>query len=265
MALFSWFLLSISYCLRGRQELKRREEMGGIVMSELVTNCPRCKANSITFRVLSAFVTDASGGKPEYEAFCKCRNCLRSTVFVLRAKSSNIAFHIDHANLHMVEGALNQHLHVVKYVSQKDQIGAGAPEHIPANIEKIYLEGAHCLAIGCYNAAGTMFRLCLDLITESLLPEENENGLNEKKRRDLGLRLPWLFDNNKLPSMLRGLSLCVKDDGNDAAHRGTLEAVDAEDLHDFTVQILETLYTSPKRIELASERREKRRGKSGAE
>jgi hypothetical protein len=104
-----------------------------------------------------------------------------------------------------------------------------------------------------------MFRLCLDLSTRALLPEANEAGLNNTIRRNLGHRLPWLFDNGRLPEALRDLSSCLKDDGNDGAHEGTLSEADAEDLSEFAFIMLERIYTEPKRIEIAKFRRQERR------
>lgn len=115
------------------------------------------------------------------------------------------------------------------------------------------------MSIGCYNAAGTMFRLCIDLATRAKLPEGDVEGLNAKTRRDLGLRLPWLLDKGLLPQDLRELSTCIKEDGNDGAHQGTLGEDDAEDILDFSYELLERLYTEPKRIEIAKERRLARR------
>ncbi len=89
------------------------------------------------------------------------------------------------------------------------------PDHLPKNIESVFREGATCIAVGCYNAAGTMFRLCVDLATKSMLPAEDTPGLNARTRRDLGLRLPWLFENGRLPESLKDLSSCIKEDGND--------------------------------------------------
>ena len=115
------------------------------------------------------------------------------------------------------------------------------------------------MAVNCFNAAGTMYRLCLDLATRDLLPVENADGLNSKIRFSLGLRLQWLFNNGKLPSGLQDLSSCVKEDGNDGAHEGTLTKPDADDLQDFTIALLERIYTEPRRIEAAKERRDARR------
>lgn len=115
------------------------------------------------------------------------------------------------------------------------------------------------MTVECWNAAGTMFRTCVDLATRPLLPTEETAGLSHRTRRDLGLRLPWLFDNAKLPNDLRDISACIREDGNDGAHQGTLVKEDAEDLLDFTVALLERLFTEPRRLEIAKERRAERR------
>ena len=104
-----------------------------------------------------------------------------------------------------------------------------------------------------------MFRLCVDLATKSMLPAEDAPGLNAKTRRDLGLRLPWLFESGRLPEALRYLSSCIKEDGNDGAHAGSLSEADAADLLDFSIALLERIYTEPERLRLAKERRDARR------
>jgi hypothetical protein len=106
-----------------------------------------------------------------------------------------------------------------------------------------------------------MFRLCVDKATRAMLPKEDLHGLNAKIRRNLGLRLPWLLDNHVLPEALRDLSTCIKDDGNDGAHDGSLSKEDAEDVLDFTFALLERLYTEPARLRTANERRIARREK----
>jgi len=172
----------------------------------------------------------------------------------------------DHDHVHKVgilslKGSVNNYLDVEDFVSIKDEVTAVPPEHIPKDIGDVFKEGATCLAVGCYNAAGTMFRLCIDLATRSMLPIGEADELNAKVRRDLGLRLPWLFAKGLLPGTLKELSSCIKEDGNDGAHAGTLKQPDAVDLLDFTVELLERIYTEPERLRLAQERRDSRRGK----
>jgi hypothetical protein len=161
--------------------------------------------------------------------------------------------------LHAMHGVVNDYVTVESHVSLKDIAAVTPPEHLPEDVLATFKEGAKCLSVDCFNAAGTMFRLCIDKVTRSILPEGEIEGLNAKVRRDLGLRLPWLFDHKFLPDGLRDLSHCIKEDGNDGAHQGTLQRVDAEDLLDFTVAVLERVYTEPRKIQLAKERREVRR------
>ena len=80
-----------------------------------------------------------------------------------------------------------------------------------------------------------------------------------RERRDLGLRLQWLFDNGSLPENLRELAKCIREDANEGAHRGTLTKDDSEDVQDFTIKLLERLVTEPKELELAQKRRDERR------
>lgn len=154
--------------------------------------------------------------------------------------------------------AINKLMDVETFINIGDVNSVEPPEHIPKDIEAIFIEGAKCKAIGCNNAAGTMFRLCVDLATAALLPANSEEP-SYKIRRDLGLRLPWLFANNRLPQDLHDLSTCIKDDGNDAAHRGNLSEAETEDLLDFTTVLLERLYTEPERIKIAQARRDSRK------
>ena len=115
------------------------------------------------------------------------------------------------------------------------------------------------MAVKCFNAAATMFRLCIDLATRARLPAADENGLTPHIRRTLGLRLKWLFDHGRLDVGLQELSACIKEDGNDGAHQGTLGEKDAEDIQDFTTALLERLFTEPQRLILAKQRRDDRR------
>jgi hypothetical protein len=230
-------------------------------MSELVADCPRCNAENMTFDLLNQVLV---GVQFEWqhlmETFCICRNCGRPTIFVVSQKEPKFEG-IAKGGLESLTCSANQVVNILRYVGLQDQSGENPPEYLPPNIEEIFNEGASCLAIGCNNAAVTMFRLCLDLATQALLPETGE-GLSNRVKRSLGLRLQWLFDNNILPEGLRELSTCIKDDGNDGAHKGILEQHDAADILDFTYILLERLFTEPQRIKLAAERRASRRQKA---
>jgi Domain of unknown function (DUF4145) len=227
-------------------------------MAELVANCPRCGAQSITFDVtaLNFLRKDVHSGDKFYEAFGVCRQCFKGTTFVIYGEE------LEEPIERLTGRTLNQHVQVHGFINIKDQATVAPPEHVPPDIANVFREAATCLRVECWNAAGTMFRLCVDLATRPMLPNEDVEGLNAKTKRDLGLRLPWLFANNKLPASLRDLSKGIREDGNDGAHQGTLTKEDAEDLLDFTVALLERIYTEPKKLELAEQRREQRRASS---
>ena len=229
-------------------------------MAELVADCPRCGATKITFDLLSSHsLGEKYSWQSWYDAFCVCRNCDRTTVFVLSQIDIKHGDYIREDGLKNLDGSLNNYFKVEGFVTLKDFVRRKPPEHVPPEIEAAFQEGATCMAVECFNAGATMFRLCIDHSTRSLLPEQDTAGLNRQIRRSLGLRLKWLFDNNRLPEALRELSVCVKEDGNDGAHAGTLTKEEAEDLVDFTCILLERLYTEPERLRLAQQRRDARR------
>jgi hypothetical protein len=229
-------------------------------MAELVANCPRCGTERITFDVTAVqLVGMRYNWQHWYEAFGICRNCSRSTIFLISEVPSHHEIDLFRKTSPLkVSGSLNNYFEVDGFIGLKDRARFVPPQYVPENIANVFREGATCLAVECWNAAGTMFRMCVDLATEPMLPEEAP-GLSPKIRRDLGLRLPWLFENGILPDDLRELSTCIREDGNDAAHRGSLTKQDAEDLLDLTPALLQRLFTEPKRLEIARERREKRR------
>ena len=227
-------------------------------MSELIANCPRCHSQKMTFDLENQVpVSMEYNWQIWLEVFCICRNCQKPTIFLVAQKNLADTKYIEEG-LSKLSCSANQVVEVKRHIGIQDNSADEPPEYLPENIERVFEEGAACMAIGCHNAAATMFRLCLDMATQSLLPEDGE-GLNNRIRRSLGLRLIWLFEQGVLPNTLQELSTCIKDDGNDGAHEGILGEEDAADILDFTYILLERLFTEPKRLEVASERRAARR------
>jgi hypothetical protein len=228
-------------------------------VAELVANCPRCKSKQITFDLRADIHTATRyGWQFIWEAFCVCRHCSRATTFVLLQDKAEAKESVR-SGLAKLAGSINRFVRVDGYISLKDEAAAEPPEHLPDDIRAAFIEGAKCQAIGCFNAAATMYRLCVDMASRALLPQGTVAGLSDHVRRTLKPRLDWLFANALLPRTLEDLSHCIREDGNDGAHAGTLSLQDAEDLYDFTFQLLERLYTEPKKLELAKLRRDARR------
>ena len=125
-------------------------------MAELVANCPRCGANSITHDVTAFNFLEKDGysGEEHYEVFGICRRCSQGTIFVVSGKLDQQA---------MKQEALNQYVRVQGFINLKDQATVAPPEYVPPNIAKVFREAATFMGVECWNAAGTMFRLCVDL------------------------------------------------------------------------------------------------------
>lgn len=231
-------------------------------MSELVADCPRCGVKHITFDVAGAVQIEDMQLLHQFEAQCGCRRCKKSTVFVLQVVGFEAQRYLRDNGIVHTHGSIDDFVKVVEYVSVRDMNTVPPPSDVPVAIAKVFAEGTTCLSVGCYNAAATMFRLCIDLATKSMLPSDDVDGLNNRVRRNLGFRLPWLFKHGHIPTALEELSSCVKEDGNDGAHEGTLAKPDAEDIMDFTRMLLERLYTEPAKLARANARREERRAAS---
>lgn len=231
-------------------------------MAEFVADCPRCGSQAVTFDVLGDSIANTRRHFPIFEALSTCRHCGQSSIaqFTLQAGTTSARFSKPGA-LTALPGSVLTAFNLHNFVSAKDAEGMPAPEHLPPEVEQCFREGAACYAIGCHNAAAAMFRLCLDMATKGLLPMEDgaSGGPNRDQRKKLANRLAWLFEVGKLPPGLEDLADCVREDGNDGAHDGTLTPEDAADLIDFTTALLERVYTEPARLELAKARRIERR------
>ena len=231
-------------------------------MPLIVANCPRCGANRITFDVLAGVPYRAStlhGERQFFEIFCCCRECDRTTIFVINQKGRSTTSNA--MNIMSVDGSLNKRCNIMKFINYSDISIENPPEHLPENIKNVFNEAARSYAIECWNAAGCMFRTSVDLATKDLL-QKNNCEPDQHTRRSLARRIYWLFENGFLSNDLLELSSCIKEDGNDAAHTATLRKEDAEDLLDFTFALLERIYTIPMNVEIAEERRKNRRMKA---
>ena len=233
-------------------------------MAEFVTDCPRCRANMITFDVQSSVhLHEQHGWLNWFEAFCKCRNCHRTTTFVLEQTRIEWGDEAKHVRLpEAFAFSLNPFFKAKRFISIVDKDRAAAPDHTPKPVAAAFDEATACLSVQAWNGAAAMFRLSIDLATKPLLPEEPTVGLNRRTRRDLAPRLTWLIANGIIPRELADLSDSIREDGNDGAHDGNLTKADAEDLLDFAVALYERLFTEPERLKLAKARRETRRAKA---
>lgn len=230
-------------------------------MPMLVSNCPRCRSDKMTFDVLSY---NDLGTRYDwqrwYELFSICRHCHTSTVFVVSQNTGgDIRAFVKPSVVMDIKSSLNDLFRIERFISLRDKSNYPPPDFIPDDVKTIFVEGTVCLSLECWNAAGAMFRQCLDLATKSMLPAEDIDGVTKNERRNISPRLVWLFSRNVLQKDLESLASCIKEVGNDGVHDGNLQREDAFDLMDFTVALLERTFTEPARIAQAEARRLERK------
>lgn len=242
-------------------------------MATVVFDCPACSASNSTFDLLSHHCIKSVF---TWFLFSVCRACNNSVVINAQI-TEDLGYEItgnqfldeedykqiyDFANKRLLlkEFHINNIFGELSYspiLPNTDQ----PPEYLPKEVESIFKEAAKCLSIGCFNAAGAMFRLCLDSVTKKIVEQNEELNPTSNDKKSIHNRLVWIFMNNILPSSLEDLSRCIKDNGNDAAHDGSLTREDAEDLLDFSYILLERVYTEPYRIAAAIQKRSERRNR----
>jgi Domain of unknown function (DUF4145) len=138
---------------------------------------PRCRLPAlwatITFDVTAqVYHGSQHSWQNWYEVFAVCRRCHRPTIFLVARRDllTNDPFYKPNG-LVDYEAGLNGFFKVDRYISLRDNVSHQPPDHLPDHIADAFKEGAACYSIACYNAAATMFRLCIDLATRPFLPD----------------------------------------------------------------------------------------------
>lgn len=190
-----------------------------------------------------------------YELLLQCRSCYKSTIWQVTNRFGN------HEVLEVLKSneAVNQFLNVLGVVRPSGS-AVDAPPHVPPELKLIFDEGAECISIGAWNAASAMFRKILDQVSKDRMNGAPNPPTDKRTRFNLKPRLEWLFANGLLPRDVEALADCIREDANDAVHNAPLGKDDALDIQDFTVELLEALYTLPGRLREAEARRTARRG-----
>ncbi|MDR0274110.1 MAG: DUF4145 domain-containing protein [Burkholderiaceae bacterium] len=127
-----------------------------------------------------------------------------------------------------------------------------APRHLPDDVEVLFLEGARG-AKQTPHSACIAFRSSLEAALKKLDTEISG-------RVSLKDRIDRLAAKHLLPPAIQDWAHHIRDMGNDAAHAdglGTKEEVKAlaQELEGFTRYVLLYLFTLPREIELARQRR----------
>lgn len=222
-------------------------------MAMITLDCARCGAKRMTHDIQACSVYRDE--LYQYEYFCQCRICNKSAVWKVGATYE----HAPPDRLISEKGAVDELIGDASLV--RPRVAAlQAPEHTPPELKLMFDEGANCIGINAWNASSAMFRKILDQISKEKM-DAAPGGPPADRRTQFNLkpRLKWLFDNGHLPQALAPLADAIREDANDGVHNAPIGEVEALDIQDFTVEVLETLYTLPGRLREAEARRAQRR------
>lgn len=213
----------------------------------LVSTCPYCQTEKVSFNIAGASDT----GNKIY-IFTICNKCKKPSVFLINYKGKGLFFSesiIDQKDQTNIENFFT----VKKIIRPPENILYFCPKHIPAPIKEKFDEAAQCHANDCIVASSIMLRLCLETVIKDLLKT------NEEQERKLFDGIKTLSEKNIISKKIYNFAEEIRSDGNYAAHKGEMSLENLEDLFDFTIALLEDVYTQPKKLELSRERRAQRK------
>jgi len=182
------------------------------------------------------------------ELACRCHECSRTTVFVLEAIKG-----AEH-DLPKLQFETNENPTKLGYRERRafpPSSGLPTPSDTPEPAASFFGQGAIAMTHDLFDAAGAMFRKCLESVTRSeallgLIPEADRAAFQESW---LKARITKLKEIQAIPPALGDLVDVIKDEGDDAVHDNTLYDKDsAHALQQFTSVFLEQTFTIPAQI-----------------
>lgn len=202
-------------------------------MASIVTDCPHCPATRAAFTVEYSKQEPLRGG-PRFNVFARCPACgngLGASVY-----SDDYLNPVEYQG-NLVEGRNDGFLVEYAYPSRQK---LSSPENVPERVDRSFLEGVQSLRDGRFNAAGVMFRRCLDI---------GLNSFEEAGRGNLKQRIDALAAAGKITAELQTLAHRVRIAGNEAAHDDDDFTQDqATQLHEFTSLFLTYVFTLPAKV-----------------
>ncbi|CAI3956558.1 unnamed protein product [Commensalibacter communis] len=216
----------------------------------LVSTCPHCQSSKVTLNVRGAHQSFSDPNN--IYIFAICKHCYEPTIFLIHDTPHTASLTPDQIIAHD-HTSLEDFYTIEKIIRLPENILYQCPEHVPDSIKAKFNEAAKCHAYDCFCASAAMLRLCLDTVTRDLLTEEAD------KKKSLYNRINTLFNTRIFSERLHVFAEQIRLDGNTALHEGLINTNDLEDLFDFTIFLLEDLYTYRKRMNLIIEKQAQRK------
>jgi hypothetical protein len=193
-------------------------------MIDVALDCPHCGSSKVGFRGSNFLVREGNG--TTYILLLQCGHCRYGVV----AEYQSIGF-IEWIR---TSGA-NGFPRLIRVWPEAP--APNVPKYLPDNIRGFYLQGLDSLRRGGYDAAGTMFRKCLDVGLKRIHPEG---------RGTLQKRIDALPSDLGITPAMKEWAHEIRDLGNDAAHEEEpFSESEAKALHAFAEMFLTYAFTLP--------------------
>jgi hypothetical protein len=196
-------------------------------MASIALNCPHCFTQKAAFSG-NACLPSPPGQQNDYIVFLQCPVCGGGVIVKVRQPVPS--------ELHAwLQGAKQGNVLILEQWPTATE--AKAPEHVPQNIQRFYIQGMDNLSRENWDAAGTMFRKALDTSLKHLDP--SGKGVLQKRIDNLPTAL------GVTPAM-KEWAHEIRELGNDAAHEeDPFTGDEAKTLQAFTELFLTYTFTLP--------------------
>jgi len=207
----------------------------------LPIDCPHCGANQSAFAYLAEIAHQVKPHESP-KAFSLAFSCPTCFDLVGVHVISNLAVSSFATGRNgSLKGHMGQHFRLKSLYPRAPE--TVIPDHISDNVSRCFSQAADNAKRRQMDAAGAMYRKCLDLATKEL--DASLAGKN------LAPRIDSLHKSGLLTDALKEWAHAIRLDGNDAAHDADeLSQEEVAQLASFTDLFLRYAFTLPKQVEL---------------
>lgn len=221
-----------------------------LFMTLACPHCPMVKApiEVVYLHVVKRKISKASNATFDINCAGICGACKRMTVAGFRIGST------PESSLDSFDGDLCGDFTAQGYPGSAQLLfqgpevaGPDIPEHLPATVERAFLDAEKSFHLGLWGPAAGAYRKAVDRAVTPLIGEG-------AKGKMLGPKIGMLERTNLLPPAMLDWIRIVKDDGNFALHDDDSDFDSREEVEparEFARTLLTYLYTLPRKVHLA--------------
>jgi hypothetical protein len=140
--------------------------------AQLSLDCPHCLTTKAGF-IGTAYFPSPPGQQNDFIMLMQCQVCGEGIVAKLRTGGG------DSIGAWIQGQTIRGNINLIRQWPQ--HIETKAPDHVPENVRRFYLQGMDSLTRKSFDAAGTMFRKSLDTGLKSLDPRKRYSATEDRQ------------------------------------------------------------------------------------